>query len=209
MKYFPNLTPPERLDAILKWYEDGSMTQMEMFMQITELAADIHPDVIIPKLSKDFLPYLIENVHHRPHPPDEYITVSGAFYKVEPPPPKPWDDDLKWYAGHWRLHFYFADPAIYEKNKPEPRPNWSFDQYVGPKDSYVLAKWHIGVGDSVKRDQVIATIEGHVSIDFRVFEDGILTEQCFAPGDNIPADALIARVARIENSEDHPPATPE
>lgn len=65
----------------------------------------------------------------------------------------------------------------------------------GLPESYVLSAWHARVGERVEAPQVIATIAtASLTLDFETYESGILREQCFAPGDNIPNGAVLARI---------------
>ena len=65
----------------------------------------------------------------------------------------------------------------------------------GLPESYVLSAWHIRVGERVEAPQVIATIATRsFTLDFEAYDSGTLREQCFAPGDIIPDDAVLARI---------------
>lgn len=74
----------------------------------------------------------------------------------------------------------------------------------GPPESYVLATWHVQLGDTIKAPQVIATIDtAAFTLDVEAYDSGILSEQCFAVGDAIPDGAVLARICpMLEDADD-------
>ena len=80
----------------------------------------------------------------------------------------------------------------YQRIPGEPR----LHHLDGDPDDYLLSAWHVRVGDAIAAPQVIATLETRsFTLDFEVFESGVLIEQCFSAGDLIPDGAVIARIA--------------
>ena len=65
----------------------------------------------------------------------------------------------------------------------------------GPPESYVIKAWLDDVGSSVHVRQIIAVIETDSFIlDFQTAESGVLAEQCFAVGEEIPDCAVVAHI---------------
>jgi hypothetical protein len=100
-------THEDRLDGWIQLYDKGICTAGELVRRITELAVDLHPSVIVQKLPPELLAKLREHVRQEPIHPDKYVHICGILPSGPVTPPKPGDDDLKWYAGLWRLHLFF------------------------------------------------------------------------------------------------------
>ena len=62
-------------------------------------------------------------------------------------------------------------------------------------DAGRLLEWHVGVGDQVKRGDIVATVDTNKAhIEIEVFEDGVVTELLAEPGDKVAVGNAIARI---------------
>lgn len=65
----------------------------------------------------------------------------------------------------------------------------------GPSETYLLKKWIIHPGDPVDGPQTIAIVEtASFTIEIEAFDSGVIFEQCFTEGMEIPDGAIIARI---------------
>ncbi len=65
-------------------------------------------------------------------------------------------------------------------------------------ESATLVAWQVKPGDSVKRGNVVATVETAKGIiDIEIFADGVIDSLLAAPGDEVPVGAAIARYRAI------------
>lgn len=61
-------------------------------------------------------------------------------------------------------------------------------------EAAVLTEWHVKVGDTVKRGDVVGTVETAKGIiDIEIFADGVIEELRIVPGTEVPVGATLAR----------------
>jgi pyruvate dehydrogenase E2 component (dihydrolipoamide acetyltransferase) len=70
----------------------------------------------------------------------------------------------------------------------------------GPKEDYVLVRWHKKVGDQIISPEIIATLEtASMVLEIEAFESGVVEELCFKIGEPIPDGAVMAKIIKNEN----------
>ncbi|MGC4071722.1 MAG: hypothetical protein QM760_04265 [Nibricoccus sp.] len=69
----------------------------------------------------------------------------------------------------------------------------------GPKEDYILARWHKKEGDPITSPEVIATLEtASIVAEIEAFETGVIEELFFKIGDTVPNGAVIATIRTNE-----------
>jgi len=72
----------------------------------------------------------------------------------------------------------------------------------GAQENYLLKKWLVRPGDSVKELQTVAIVEtASFLLDIEAYDTGIISEQCFTEGQVIPNGAIIARIELLKDSD--------